>query len=78
MLPLFRSTALAMVFALLTTPAARSQGRGKAAPDDQTGLKVGENAPRFTLKDQAGNARSLDEFLKKGSVALVFYRSADW
>ena len=32
----------------------------------------------FTLKDQEGKARRLDEFLGKGKVALVFYRSADW
>ena len=41
-------------------------------------MKVGEKAPRFTLKDQAGKDRSLDEFLDGGKVALVFYRSADW
>ena len=47
-------------------------------PRSTTGLKVGEKAPRFTLKDQEGKDRSLDEFLGKGKVALVFYRSADW
>ena len=52
--------------------------QGKPAPEEQTGLKVGEKAPRFTLKDQEGKERSLDELLKKGKVALVFYRSADW
>ena len=45
---------------------------------DKTGLKVGEGAPGFTLKDQAGKERSLDEFLKTGKVAIVFYRSAAW
>ena len=48
------------------------------APDEKTGLKVGAKAPAFTLKDQAGKERSLEELLKKGKVALVFYRSADW
>ena len=57
---------------------ASSQGKGKPAPEEQTGLKVGAKAPKFTLKDQEGKERSLDEFLKKGKVALVFYRSADW
>jgi peroxiredoxin len=46
--------------------------------DERTGLKVGSKAPAFTLKDQAGKERSLEEFLKKGNVALVFYRSAGW
>ena len=48
------------------------------APETKTGLPVGAKAPAFALKDQSGQERSLDEFLKKGNVALVFYRSADW
>jgi hypothetical protein len=63
---------------LLAATTASSQGVGKPAPEEQTGLKVGARAPTFTLKDQEGKDRSLDELLKKGKVALVFYRSADW
>ena len=48
-----------------------------AAPE-KTGLAVGEKAPAFTLKDQNNRDVSLDSLLKKGPVALVFYRSADW
>lgn len=48
------------------------------APEAKTGLKVGVKAPAFALKDQSGKERSLDEFLTKGKVALLFYRSADW
>ncbi len=68
------------VFALtlLAAPSLRAQGQGRPAPEEQTGLKVGEKAPTFALKDQEGKERTLDEFLKKGKVALVFYRSADW
>ena len=73
-----RLPALAAAILLLAAPAAWSQGKAKSAPEDQTGLKVGEPAPKFTLKDQEGRERSLDEFLTKGKVALVFYRSADW
>jgi cytochrome oxidase Cu insertion factor (SCO1/SenC/PrrC family) len=69
---------IAAVFVLLITPTAWSQEKGKPAPENQTGLKVGEKAPTFALKDQEGKERSLDELLKKGKVALVFYRSADW
>jgi cytochrome oxidase Cu insertion factor (SCO1/SenC/PrrC family) len=61
---------------LLGTAAAGSQSDD--APDAKTGLKVGTKAPAFTLKDQNGKERSLDEFLKKGKTALVFYRSASW
>jgi cytochrome oxidase Cu insertion factor (SCO1/SenC/PrrC family) len=56
----------------LTTPAAEP-----AAPEN-TGLAVGQMAPAFTLKDQNGRDVSLDSLLKKGPVALVFHRSADW
>jgi cytochrome oxidase Cu insertion factor (SCO1/SenC/PrrC family) len=70
--------AFALAFALLATPGARAQTKGKPAPEEQTGLKVGEKAPKFALKDQDGKKRSLDELLEKGKVALVFYRSADW
>ena len=50
---------------------------GAAAPE-MTGLAVGQKAPAFTLKDQNGRDVSLATLLKKGPVALVFYRSADW
>jgi cytochrome oxidase Cu insertion factor (SCO1/SenC/PrrC family) len=73
-----RSMALAAAALLLVAPTAWSQGKAKPAPDEQTGVKVGEKAPKFTLKDQEDKNRSLDEFLGKGKVALVFYRSADW
>lgn len=49
------------------------------ASAEETGLTVGSTAPKFTLKDQSSEQRSLDEFLGQGKkVALVFYRSADW
>jgi cytochrome oxidase Cu insertion factor (SCO1/SenC/PrrC family) len=56
-------------------------GAGRAdnkVADEKTGLAVGAKAPAFTLKDQNGKERTLEEFLKKGKVALVFYRSAGW
>jgi cytochrome oxidase Cu insertion factor (SCO1/SenC/PrrC family) len=78
MLTPIRSMALATAVVLLGVPTALSQVEGKPAPEEQTGLKVGAKAPKFTLKDQEGMERALDEFLKNGKVALVFYRSADW
>ncbi len=50
----------------------------KQPPDDKTGLKIGAKAPDFKLKDQKGQERTFGEFLKKGKVALVFFRSASW
>lgn len=64
----------------MTMPSTRAQApaKGKPAPESQTGLAVGTKAPAFTLNDQEGKPRSLESFLGKGKVALVFYRSADW
>ena len=45
---------------------------------ENTGLRIGQAAPAFSLKDQNGKVVSLDALLKKGPVALVFFRSADW
>ena len=49
-----------------------------APPEQKAPVQVGAKAPAFTLKDQDGKERSLDEFLKKGTVAVVFFRSAKW
>ena len=42
------------------------------------GLSVGEKAPAFSLKNQSGEDIGSAELLKKGPLAIVFYRSADW
>ena len=42
------------------------------------GLAVGAEAPAFALPDQRGQRHELAKLLKKGTVAIVFYRSADW
>jgi len=42
------------------------------------GLKVGDHAAAFTLKNSAGADVSLSDLVKNGPVALVFVRSADW
>jgi hypothetical protein len=47
-------------------------------PEEKTGLKIGEKAPEFKLKDQAGVERSLTDLRKDRIVALVFFRSANW
>ena len=73
-----RFAAMGATLALLAAPVLWAQDKGKLAPEERTGPKVGEKAPAFTLKDQEGKERSLGEFLKEGKVALVFYRSADW
>jgi len=66
----------ALLFVAVTTTIACAQGKG--APDEMTGIKVGEKAPDFSLKAQDGKTYTLSEVVKKGTVALVFHRSADW
>ncbi len=79
-----RSIALAIALAFLVASTARSLSTGEPSPDPERGaepqpdLLVGAKAPKFSLSDQEGKNRSLDEILKQGKVALVFYRSADW
>jgi len=63
----------ALILGLAMTSAAAAD-----PPAEKTGLAVGEKAPAFRLKDQNGQERTLNEFTKKGKVALVFYRSAGW
>jgi cytochrome oxidase Cu insertion factor (SCO1/SenC/PrrC family) len=76
--------ALATALALIVASTARSLSKLEARPEGeprseaQPGLQVGAMAPKFSLRDQEGKDRSLDEILKQGKVALVFYRSADW
>lgn len=50
------------------------------APTDAAlpGLKVGDKAVDFTLKNAAGQEVSLQSLLQQGRVALLFYRSGDW
>lgn len=45
---------------------------------EKPGLPIGQIAPAFHLKKQNGKEVSLESLLKKGPVALVFFRSADW
>ncbi|MGK0189699.1 MAG: cytochrome oxidase Cu insertion factor (SCO1/SenC/PrrC family) [Verrucomicrobiales bacterium] len=59
-----------------TNPAAKSAPQ--EAPAEMTGLEVGKQAPPFTLKNQDGKELEFAGLLKKGPVAVVFYRSADW
>ena len=51
---------------------------GQAVGQDGYGLNVGDPVEDFTLSDQDGNEQSLFQMLKKGPVALVFYRSCEW
>jgi cytochrome oxidase Cu insertion factor (SCO1/SenC/PrrC family) len=69
---------VALGLAALLAPRSALAVDVKQPPADKTDIPVGEKAPKFTLKDQDGKERTLDEFLKKGTVAVVFTRSAGW
>lgn len=64
-----------------TTPAPEMSVAAEPAESESAfspGLEIGTEAPKFGLSDQDGQTRKLDDLLKDGPVALVFYRSADW
>ena len=44
----------------------------------RTGPAIGEQAPVFTLPDQNGTRRTLQDLTGPGGLLLVFSRSADW
>jgi peroxiredoxin len=46
--------------------------------DELPGLKAGDKAVDFTLKNSAGGEVALTALLMKGPVVLAFVRSADW
>ena len=73
-LPVFAILSLS----LLVSSAIRSSSAQESQSDDIPGIKVGQKAPSFKLKDQSGNERSLNDLLQEGKLAVVFYRSADW
>jgi hypothetical protein len=43
-----------------------------------TGPEPGERIPEFTLPDQQGAPRSLENLAGPNGLLLVFHRSADW
>ncbi|MEO6245969.1 MAG: peroxiredoxin family protein [Opitutaceae bacterium] len=57
---------------------ATSASMPSTATEAMPGLKVGEKAADFTLKNTAGEEVALQTLLKTGNVALAFVRSADW
>ena len=73
-----RSFAFRLAVAAVLLAGVAQARAAEPAPENKTGLKVGEKAPEFKLKDQSGKERSLKDLLKGGNVALVFYRSASW
>ena len=55
---------------------AATEAEKKAEP--ASGLEVGKRAPDFELKDQLGKPIKLSKLLRRGPIAIVFHRSAEW
>lgn len=73
------SITLAALIAFAAILSVQSRARAQEpAPEEKTGIKVGEKAPAFKLKGIDGEEHSLEELLNHGKVALVFFRSARW
>lgn len=68
--------ALALMAGFTLSIAASAQR--EPAPEEMTGVKVGEKAPDFTLEAQDGKKYALSEMVKSGKTAVIFYRSASW
>ncbi len=65
---------IALMSALLMLAAAPACAQEQNEP----GVKVGEDAPAFTMKDQEGKDVTLKSLLEEKPTALVFHRSAEW
>ena len=63
----------ALLLSLAVSAAAQQKEAKKDAPPPAPKIKVGHQAPDFTLKDQNGNDVSLASFRGKKSVVLAFY-----
>ena len=75
------STVLSLATLLLISPASRSpiMAQTRTRIDlSKLGPQVGEHVPDFSLKDQNGQARTLQSIMGPKGAMLVFYRSADW
>ncbi len=42
------------------------------------GLAIGQKAPAFSLRDEFGQAQTLDSLKGPNGTVLLFFRSADW
>ena len=61
---------LAVILTTVILIAAASGEKAVTTPDT---LKVGMIAPDFTLKDEEGIERSLNDYLGKKNIVLAFY-----
>jgi hypothetical protein len=67
------------MLALLMGPLGQAPSQPRAKVDvSKLGPQVGQRVPAFRLKDQTGNAQTLESIMGPKGAMLVFLRSADW
>lgn len=67
-------------FVLLLLLIVTAQGQSPREPIDVDALAphVGEELPDFSLPDQQGVVRTLDDIMGPRGALILFHRSADW
>lgn len=78
MMRVWRGCAALAVLAAFAMVSTGALAQDKEASDEMTGIKIGEKAPDFTLTNVDGTEKKLSDLVKQGTVALVFFRSANW
>ena len=66
---IIQTVGVVFLLALILTPAVLAEKEVEKPKE----LTVGMVAPEFTLKDETGKDRNLNEFLGKKNVVLAFY-----
>ncbi len=78
-----RREVLILGIALLTIGASQTREPQSGSPAanvdvDRVGPQVGARLPDFSLRDQHGEAHSLQSLIGPKGAVIVFFRSADW
>ena len=68
----------AFVLLLLLIVTAQGQSPREPIDVDALGPQVGEELPDFSLPDQQGVVRTLDDIMGPRGALILFHRSADW
>ncbi len=66
---LIQTIGVIFLFSMILTPAVLAEKEVEKPKE----LTVGMVAPEFTLKDETGKERNLNEYLGKKNVVLAFY-----
>ncbi len=67
-----------VLVALSYGPAVNAQTQRQTIDVSALGPQVGEHIPDFSLPDQNGTVRTLDDIMGPNGAMLLFHRSADW